>query len=266
MRELAGVGRFERFGHGRRVVILSNPQADPRWWAPPIVSALTSAGYEAVTFVHAGPGYAPADVARDVGTFIEHLGPEPVHLLGWSQGAAIAQEVAALRPDLVAAAALIASYGRQNTFDSLLQQAWECLDLAGPELDPVRLVLLFLTSHPAEALGDDAFVDPLVAGMQQWSTKPDGFAESRERSREFIRQYQERLDVLGNIRVPCLVMGFGQDADTFVIRAREVAAAIPGSQYVELANAGHLAPVTEPQRVAGPILEFFAEIDIASRE
>lgn len=69
-------------------------------------------------------------MAGDVATFIEHAAAEPVRLLGWSQGAAIAQETALLRPDLVAAAALIATYGRQNIMDRILQDAWRALDAA----------------------------------------------------------------------------------------------------------------------------------------
>ncbi|MEV0397859.1 alpha/beta hydrolase [Polymorphospora rubra] len=253
------VGRYRRHGHGPPVVILGNPQADPDWWAPPFVAALVDAGYEAVTFVHTGDSYAPAGVVRDVVAFVEHLAAGPVRLLGWSQGAAIAQEVALLRPDLVEAAALVATYGRQNSVDRILQAASSALDAAGPELDPVRLAMLLLTSYPPAALGDDAFVAPMVDAARAWSVRPAEHPEPRRRSAAFIAGYQERLDALAGVRVPCLVVGFGQDADTFVVRAREVANAIPGSRYVELPDAGHLTPVTEPHRVIDPVLAFFAD-------
>jgi pimeloyl-ACP methyl ester carboxylesterase len=243
------------------VVILSNPQADPDRWAAPFVSALVNAGYEAIPFIHAGDSYAPTDVVRDVATFIEHLDTGPVRLLGWSQGAAIAQEVALLRPDLVTAAALIATYGRQNSVDRLLQDAWAALEPAGDELDPVRLALLFLTSYPPQSLGDDAFVGPRVDGMRAWSVNTADSREPRHRSVGFITAYQERLSDLAGMQVPCLVMGFGQDTDTFVTRAREVAESIPASRYLELPDAGHLTPVTEPQRVIDPVLAFFTDID-----
>jgi hypothetical protein len=55
-------------------------------------------------------------------------------------------------------------------------------------------------------------------------------------------------------------MGFRQDVDTFVTRAREVAEAIPDSLYLELADAAHLAPVTDPPRVIEPVLSFFAGV------
>jgi pimeloyl-ACP methyl ester carboxylesterase len=164
--ELKGVGRYERYGQGSPVVILSNPQADPGWWAPPFISAFGGAGYETIPFVHTGDSYAPDAVVRDVAAFVEHLDTEPVRLLGWSQGAAIAQELALLRPDLVAGAALLAAYGRQNSIDRLLQDAWAALDAGGSELDPVRQVLLLLTSYPAQLLGDDASADRLIAGAR----------------------------------------------------------------------------------------------------
>lgn len=261
MTELYGVGRYERHGRGRPVVILSNPQADPGWWAPPFISALIDAGYEAIPFIHTGPSYAPVDVVRDVATFVEHAGTEPIRLLGWSQGAAIAQEVALLRPDLVAGAALIAPYGRQNTIDRVLQQAWLALSAAGEELDPVRLAMLLLTSHPPQLLGDDSFTGQMLDGARKWSAKSAENVEPRQRSAEFIAAYQDRLVALGAITVPCLVMGFADDADTFVAPAREVAEAIPASRYVELPDAGHLTPVTDSRRVIEPILHFFRELD-----
>jgi pimeloyl-ACP methyl ester carboxylesterase len=255
--ELSGIGRYERRGQGPPVVILSNPQADPAWWAQPFTSALAGAGYEAITFVHAGPSWAPAGVAGDVATFIEHATAEPVRLLGWSQGAAIAQETALLRPDLVASAALIATYGRQNIMDRILQGAWRALDAAGPELDPARAALLLLTSYPPQQLGDDSRAAKLAAGAARQAAGRAGDAEPRQRAAAFIAAYQDRLRALTTVTVPCLVMGFADDADTFAARAREVAGAIPASEYIELPGTGHLTPVTDPAAVIGPVLEFF---------
>lgn len=110
-------------------------------------------------------------------------------------------------------------------------------------------------------LGDDDLVDPVIDGMRSWSAKTATHPEARRRSAQFIRDYQNRLSTLAGITVPCLVVGFGQDADTFVARAREVAAAIPGSRYVEVRDAGHLAPVTDPHCVIEPMLAFFADVD-----
>src|SRR5262249_55886587 len=109
--------------------------------------------------------------------------------------------------------------------------------------------------------GGDAFTDGLIDGAQQWSAKRTSNFEARRRAAEFIASYHERLPALAGITVPCLVMGFRQDADTSVNRARQVATAVAGSPDVELHDAGHLAPVTEPRKVIEPILAFFADID-----
>ncbi|HEX6452165.1 MAG TPA: alpha/beta hydrolase [Trebonia sp.] len=262
MGELSGIGRYERRGQGPPVLILSNPQADPDRWARPFISALADAGYEAISFVHAGPSWAPADVVRDVTTFIEYVTKGPVRLLGWSQGAAIAQETALLRPDLVTAAALIATYGRQNIMDRILQDAWQALDAAGPALDPARVALLLLTSHPPQQLGDDSHAAKLAAGAARQAAGPTVDAEPSQRSAAFIAAYQDRLNALAAVTVPCLVMGFADDADTFAARAREVARAIPASEYVELPDRGHLTPVTDPEAVIGPVLDFFRRTDM----
>jgi pimeloyl-ACP methyl ester carboxylesterase len=256
--EITGIGRFRRYGQGEAVLILSNPQADPEWWAQSAVASLVAGGYQAITFVHTGKHYTPPGVVRDVARLIEYLDVGPVRLMGWSQGAAIAQEVALARPELVSAAALIATYGRQNSIDTVLQEAWDALHTAGDELDPVRLAMLLLTGYPAHLLGDDSFLAPCLPSMREYTAKSAGDPGARQRSAEFIANYQDRLGALRQMRVPCLVLGFGQDTDTFVARAREVAAAIPGSTYLELPDAGHAAPVTDADRVMEPVLDFFA--------
>lgn len=89
---------------------------------------------------------------------------------------------------------------------------------------------------------------------------PRSGSEARQRSVEFIAGYQNRLPSPAGITIPCLSVGFELDADTFVIRAREVADAIPDCRYVELPGAGHLAPVTNPELVLEPVLNFFSDV------
>jgi pimeloyl-ACP methyl ester carboxylesterase len=260
--ELEGVGRYRRFGDGPPVVILSNPLANPDFWAARHVDALVAAGYQAITFVHTGAEHHHRGVTRDVVEFLASLGCPPVRLLGWSQGAAIAQEVALAASELVACAALIATYGRQNHFDRILQDAWAELDRADAELANLRLAMLFLTGEPPQLLGDDDYLNDRMEGMRPWAMQPrDG--ELRRRSRAFIDSYQDRLDALRDVEVPCLVIGFELDTDTFAVRAREVAASIRDCRYLEIAGAGHLLPVTDPKRVLDPVLAFFREVDLA---
>jgi len=255
---IPGVGTWNEFGKGPPVLILSSPLADPSTWCPPFVSALTTAGFRAITFVHEGSDYEAFAVVRDV-VIVAEQNSEKVRLLGWSQGAAIAQEVALIRPDLVTCAALIATYGRQNRIDRLLQDAWQAFTASGADLTPAQQALMLLTSYPPQTLGDDRAYESLANGVVSWALS-SLVGDKRRRASAFIASYQDRLQALSAIDVPCLVMGFELDADTFAERVREVAEAIPSSRYVELAGAGHLTPVTDPQTVIQPVLEFFSEV------
>ena len=118
-----------------------------------------------------------------------------------------------------------------------------------------------LTSYPPHQLGDDSHAGKLAAGAAGYAARRGGDAEPRQRSAAFIAAYQDRLSALAAVTVPCLVMGFADDADTFAARAREVAAAIPASEYFELPGTGHLTPVTNPELVIGPVLDFYRRTD-----
>jgi pimeloyl-ACP methyl ester carboxylesterase len=68
---------------------------------------------------------------------------------------------------------------------------------------------------------------------------------------------------LGAIRVPTLVMVGGDDrlsrgSSDHVASARELAAAIPGAQLVQVPGARHLFPWEAPQQSNPLMLEFFA--------
>lgn len=249
-REVSGLGVVHTWGTGPEIVLLSNPLADPAQWSSSVREELLIGGYRVTTFEHRSSGDWESVVAC-VSEFLADR-RDPVALVGWSQGAAIAQEVALYAEDKVRAAVLIATYGRQNAIDRVLQHAWAALP--DKDDDPLRLALSFLSSFPPDRLADDDFVERMVELQAEWAGQPD--PDARRRAASFISSYQDRLPALASIRVPCLVMGFEGDSDTFVSRAHEVALAIPGSEYVELPGLGHAAPISDPSEVWPVVIDF----------
>jgi hypothetical protein len=81
-----------------------------------------------------------------------------------------------------------------------------------------------LTAFPPEQLARDDFVARMRGRQQERAGRPDRVR--RRRSAGFTASYPDRLRHLSALRVPCLVMGFGLDCDTYAARARELAAAI----------------------------------------
>lgn len=211
------------------MVFLSNPHADPVSWSAAVREELLELSYRVTTFEHRP---AQADWRSVVGCVVEFLARRrgPVALVGWSQGAAIAQEVALASPAAVSCAALLATYGRQNEIDRTLQQSWDRLAYGqDDDVDSLRLAMALLTAFPPERLADDDFVAHMRATRNDPAAgRPD--QHRRQRAGTFIATYQDRLPALGAVTTPCLVVGFELDTDTFAARAREVAEAIPGAR------------------------------------
>ncbi|MBV9846223.1 MAG: alpha/beta hydrolase [Kutzneria sp.] len=247
------LGVVHSWGSGPEVVFLSNPLADPVNWSAVVRDELLELGCRVTTFEHRPDRL---DWGSAVGCVVEFLGRRraPVALVGWSQGAAIAQEVALASPEAVTCAALLATYGRQNEIDKTLQQSWDRLAQGDDDLDSLRLAMALLTAYPPQRLADDNFVAHMRARQVDWAGRPD--PQKRRRAGTFIATYQDRLPALAAVTTPCLVMGFELDTDTFAARAREVAQAIPRARYVELDGIAHAAPFTDPQRVWPPVIDF----------
>jgi pimeloyl-ACP methyl ester carboxylesterase len=247
------LGIAHTWGAGPEVIFLSNPLSDPVAWSDGVREELLSLGYQVTTFEHRPSGLDWQSVVSCVKEFALRRS-EPVALVGWSQGAAIAQEVALAAGERVRVAVLLATYGRQNEIDKVLQESWDYLAQEGP--DSLRIALRLLTAFPPDRLSDDGFVQRL--GKQPgWTGKPDLLA--RRRAASFIATYQDRVASLARLWQPCLVMGFELDTDTFAARAREVADAVPSAEYVEIAGLGHAAPFSDPGLVWPPVLRFLEQ-------
>ena len=63
-------------------------------------------------------------------------------------------------------------------------------------------------------------------------------------------------DLLPDIRVPSLVIAGSRDGFTPPERSREMAAAIPGAELLEIPNASHTAPIERPRLVDETIRDF----------
>lgn len=247
------LGVVHSWGHGPEVILLSNPMADPVSWSSSVRSQLLALGYQVTTFEHRPQRFDWQAAVGSVKTFISRR-TEPVALVGWSQGAAIAQEAALEASRSVRCAVLLATYGRQNELDRVLQDSWKRLAVEDDDLDAVRLALGLLTAFPPARLADDAFIRHLKTTADDWAGVPT--PEARQRAATFISTYQNRLPYLRHLTVPCLIIGFELDVDTCAARAREVARAVPRAEYIELPGLAHAAPVTHPQRVWPPVIDF----------
>ncbi len=257
---------YDVHGEGEPVLLICATGQPASAWSLFQVPALTAAGYQVVTFDNRGmapsgtpPGpYTVQGMAEDAAALVEHLELGPCRVAGYSLGALIAQELALARPDLVRAAAMMATMGRQDVFRRALTESWVEQDLSGVEMPRLCDVVssAFALFSP-ETLCDDAamslFIEASVS-MPPWS------GPGRLGQHQADMAYQDRLDALAGIRVPCLVIGFELDMGIAAALCREVSAVIPGCRYVEIAGAAHSGPFEKPDEVNAAVIEFFRTI------
>jgi pimeloyl-ACP methyl ester carboxylesterase len=97
---------------------------------------------------------------------------------------------------------------------------------------------------------------PFVAATREvmLQTHPDGIAAA-------LRGMAERADFsgrLGQIDVPTLVLCGQHDVISAPQEMQQIAAAIPGAVYAEIAGAGHMCPLESPAVVNAKIEQFLA--------
>ena len=247
-------------GSGDLVVLVMGTGSPGRVWRTYQVPALIKAGYRVAYFDNRGirpssecaTGFTIDDMVADTAALIAHLGA-PAHVIGTSLGARITQELALKHPELVRSAVLMATAGRPEP----LQQAWShaLCDLhdKGTELPVAFYAAAAVTRNVSPA----TLADPTIA--RDWLQMYE-FAGSSvgagERVQLGLCDYESRLDAYRTISTRSLVIGFADDLVLPPRLSREVANAIPGARYVEVADCGHIGYLERPDEINRLLLEF----------
>lgn len=249
-------------GSGPLVVMVMGTGSPGRVWHANQQPALIKAGFRVVTFDNRGvapssecaEGFSMADMVADTAALIEHLGAGPAFVVGTSLGARITQELALSRPDLVRAAAMIATYGRSTPMLEAFSHGERAMYDNGIELpkEYYAAITAHMNLSPHTLANDrDArdWLDIIGFGGQQRSAGVRAQLQLHERE-------ENRLALYRGITRPTLVVGFADDRTLPVHLAREVADAIPGSRYEEIERAGHFGYLERPDAVNALLIEF----------
>jgi pimeloyl-ACP methyl ester carboxylesterase len=257
---------YDVHGTGEPLVLCCGLGEPARAWQYSILPALVEGGYRVVTWDNRGmaPSDAPpapytvGDHAADAAGLIEHLGLGPCRVAGHSLGAWTCELLAADRPELVRAAALIAGCNPSTEWEkvsAVYGRDLAALDVSLPRYQGVMEVLQYL---PRAMVQDDeqvaGFVE-LFGDDEQWGNP--GRLGQWEAAVAWTHDDGGPQRWAG-ISVPTLVVAFEHDIDSPPARAREAAAQIPGARFIEIAGCSHLGPFEQPAAVADALLAFFA--------
>jgi pimeloyl-ACP methyl ester carboxylesterase len=258
-------------GTGPLAVLVMGAGSPGRVWQLHQVPALVRAGYRTVTLDNRGVGPGdgepdPAgsgpctvdDLVADVAGLITHLGGAPAVLIGTSLGARIVQELALTRPELVGRMVVMGAYARSEPVQDFLTAGQCALHDQGIVLPPAfHAAVTALQNLSPRTLRDPVAVrDWLDVFQASGSAVTDGVRA------QYALQLKDRADRRPDYRritAPTLVIGFADDLMIPPWLGREVAEAIPGARYTEIAGCGHFGYLERPAEVNKTILRFLAD-------
>lgn len=193
-----------------------------------------------------------ADFARDLGRVLDHLGERRAHVVGLSMGGRIARDFALRHSDRVATLTLA---NTSPGFDALSEEEVQAFLAARrapleagktPRDIAPDLARRLLGSRPRPGA-----LEALVASLA--ALRKDSYLKALEAS---VRQ--DRAAPLERLGMPTLVVTSDEDRLYPPALAREMARRIRGAELVEIARAGHVSNIEQPEAFNRAVLDFLA--------
>lgn len=221
--------------------------------------------FECITYDMRGVGtadcpdepYTPRLLAQDLIALLDVLDIESAHLVGFSLGSCTAQEAMLMAPDRVRSAVLLSTWSR-SALEHHVRRHYESRKFAlehGP-MDVFRKFAFWMWSP---SLVDEEY--ERICELETFLASVSGSADVSGFIGHFAADIEhDTLDRLPQIQSPTLVIHGDEDLITRPAYNRRVAEAIPGSEYVVVERAGHLAFLEQPAAVNGGIRQFLEGI------
>ncbi|WP_338483845.1 alpha/beta hydrolase [Streptomyces sp. SCSIO 75703] len=254
---MSGATAYTVHGSGRPVVLVAGAGGAGRIWERHQVPALTAAGHQVITFDHGAPGSCAGDVAALTRQLLTTLGLPPCSLVGHSVGALAVQELLVTDPHLACAAVLAATRGRPDPVGDALARAEAAQTGAGGRPSPEYEAVVGMAQNlsPRTLADEDAVTEWL--DLFEIAALSGSSAAGRP-----CPPLADRLAAYARITASVLVVGFADDVLAPVHLSREVAAAIPGARYTELADTGHLGFLERSDAFNTVLLDFLASLPV----
>ncbi len=181
-------------------------------------------------------------MAQDTIAFIETVGIERAHLVGWSDGALVGLLVALWRPELIGKLVLIA---QSMNWGGVRPELAAFVGRTTKEMVPSQLKQAYETLSPDGPEHLDAVLDKV---LRLWNTDPAFPLEDLER-----------------VAAPTLVLAADDDVFLSIEHAAAMRRALPDSQLAVVPGASHAVPMEKPALVNRMILDFLADDQVEKR-
>jgi pimeloyl-ACP methyl ester carboxylesterase len=252
----------QEYGEGQPLLIVNGTSQSLGFWAE--LAPAWAAGHRVITYDLRGMGgsergtgvISVASLAQDALGLLDALEVGRAHVLGYSLGSAVAQELALAAPDRVASLVLYCTWARTDGFQRALltglAHPWRTGDLE------TALGALGVAFSP-QLLDSPDFGD-LIGQLLPL------FPSTEQQIRTTAEQWDadlahDTLDRLGAITAPTLVVAGEQDLLTPPWHGRQVADAIPGARHHLFTGPGssHALGVERAEEFVPLVLSFLDE-------
>ena len=228
---------YEVEGEGMPVILITGFGSDLSYWN--VLVPMLSDRYKVVTLDNRGVGkteysgkFTVGDLTNDIMALMDHLSISKAHIVGWSMGGCMAQELSLARPERVISLTLISAYMRRPSrssyvMNTMIRAVREGADIA--TLSRVLQVMCFPESVFKKKEEKGALPDPPFAATIE------GIADQMES----VDAYDSRQRISG-IKVPTLCIYGLSDIMVPPDIGDRIASLIKGCDSFTIPEAGHI--------------------------
>lgn len=244
----------ERRGEGEPLLLIQGLGANSAHWGEPFLTALQP-GFELILYDHRGIGRSgptgagditTASLAGDARALLDALDITRAHVLGFSMGAMVAQELALAAPDRIATLTLASTSAggtQSRPTGADVVQALMAAVLSGDRDRVLRAGYGFVVSSAYAA--DPAHYAAFEAAARQHPTTIPALMAQRA-----AVAGHDAYARLRDLHAPTLVLHGSEDQMLAWVNGDLVASMIPGARFELLDGLGHVLFWEQPERVA----------------
>jgi pimeloyl-ACP methyl ester carboxylesterase len=248
---------YRVLGQGDPIVLIMGYSSTMDMWSPLFLDSLSSK-YKVIIFDNRGMGnttappgnFSIAQFANDTAGLMTALDIDKAHIMGWSMGSFVAQELAIRYPERVDRIILYA--GDCGGKEAVMPSPQVLKDLTNTSGSPEeRGMRLFNLLFPKDWLSKQP-------AFYKWFPLPKetSLPENIERQAQACATWPGACDRLGSIKSPALVITGREDVISPLENAFILAQRINVSWLVQFDRAGHGLMYQYPDRLAKIITDF----------
>jgi pimeloyl-ACP methyl ester carboxylesterase len=262
IKHLNGVDlHYEQAGDGQDVLLLCGLGDDISAWSDQMgpfsehhrVTVVDNRGVGRSSLP--GGEFTVSDMAEDAGALCDALGIRQAHVMGFSMGGAITQELAIARPDLTRSLVIVGSWAYSDRlFRTFIESS---AYFAGIADDERTFVMYFLASTYSRAVFEDGRIDAFCDAALN-NPHPQSTEAFQHTARAILRH-----DTRGRLRaiaVPTLVLYGEEDVICPPRHSREIASLIAGASLVGVPDQAHQPFQEDPAGFNTTVERFWASL------